>query len=262
MRFGTLVVIGFLIISGLVLPRYVCAKSPQQAPPVEEKSPYAKAKAAYEELMNCRDFEEMKGMVQLWKKDLGEAALDHLVGMFLLEKIGSQESASLDLYKNMAVEWRVGAGKMPEPPADGVILKQDVFVVGGRAAWALEQLSGFEIPAVTEKSTGAEITNSLLQARRKVTRAHWEKKKQMDGTLQGLDKDARLKKAQSKEATARSLRTLSYDEDVDVRKAVASNKNTPIDALFIMLSTDENQEVRNLAQKNSQHARTAVEISE
>ncbi|MBT3291747.1 MAG: hypothetical protein HN380_30675 [Victivallales bacterium] len=69
---------------------------------------------------------------------------------------------------NMAILHRVVSGEMPFP-ARGTVIVQDIFIKGGRAAWAIEKLIGIQFPgslAITH-----ELDNEVREARVAVIRA-------------------------------------------------------------------------------------------
>jgi len=82
----------------------------------------------------------------------------------LAESLTSRREAAFSDVSDMAVWHRVAAGRM-KFDGMGVLLKQDVFIEGGRAAWAIERIIDVRLPAVTD-----ELSDEKLRARVDVIR--------------------------------------------------------------------------------------------
>jgi hypothetical protein len=111
---------------------------------VKTDQPAADVEGAVRAFMAERDFEKMRLLPKQWQQTLPEAARKNLV-VLLLQKLSSSGDLALENYADMFVPSRVEAGKMTFA-GHGLLIDQDVFLENGRAAWAIEQLLGCNLP--------------------------------------------------------------------------------------------------------------------
>ena len=129
--------------------------------------------------------------------------------------------------------------------------RHDLSIAGGRYAWALEVMTGSQVPAVTANMTQEALTQvARAAARIAADRVHLDR---VDAAKQvaSLPVPDRLRLAVRKDHTItdEELTVLSADPVVEVRRAVASNPRTRKDVLAVMLK-DPDAEVRWNAEKS------------
>ena len=137
---------------------------------------------------------------------------------------------------------------------------QDVTIAGGRCAWTIERLLGLRLlPVVKDMdadvlaATHKEIVRDVLRGTISVPEI---------ARCQQLDENGRARVAASKATNSLILAELANDESQLVRRAVATNLNTPFDVILKMRDTDPDDQVKELADKNSRHARLGTTQAE
>lgn len=137
----------------------------------------------------------------------------------------------------------------------------DLAVVGGRAAWVLERRLCEELPAVTSTNDPDELTKIktaayLLLANREKELIAQRAQKQVER----MNADQKMGTALSGDSHEALLRVLAKEPNVKVRRAVASNRNTPLSTLSDMRINDADDVVRTLATENMKNARTILDV--
>jgi len=117
--------------------------------------------AAADELLATEDCRKLLRLPAQWKK-LPESSRRELV-IVLLGKMESLQPLKLTDYADMAVKSRVAAKKM-QWHGHGLFLDQDVFIVGGRCAWAIEEMLGCKLPPITEELKPEALSKSVKTA--------------------------------------------------------------------------------------------------
>jgi hypothetical protein len=171
----------------------------------------------------------------------------------LLRATTSTKPLSLEAYGNLVIPSRVKAGKMREVPG-GRTIKQDIFTQRGRAAWALEEALGCELPALAVESTESESRECEFEAFRKVKESSISSDKLID--VSTLSAEKRLALATSTNALDVNLARLALSDDAQARLALASNVRTPVFILVRLRDCDPDPKIRAQATENLIAARS------
>ena len=107
--------------------------------------PQLSATHAVDELTTCNDFKKLDQLLQEWSA--WPEATKQTLFPALSEQLGSLRELTLTNMEDVAVMGRVKTGKM-KWHMHGLMVQQDIFTVGGRAAWALEHLLKTELPSI------------------------------------------------------------------------------------------------------------------
>jgi len=178
--------------------------------------------------------------------------------LFLAEVVSAiyfRSPAPFVATERIQVPSRVSSGKM-KPIDNAPVIRQDVFVQSGRAAWFLEQLLNCELPEISERSTEDEIRDAATEAHYCVREALLPP--DAPRTVAGLTGDERRKLAEAPDSNAVIFYKLSKDPDKAIRSAVAANKNAPGHVLS-KLARDKDPEVKRLALENLKLVRSFSE---
>jgi hypothetical protein len=119
--------------------------------------PHRIADAEIVSLLKTHDFEVMAQIIKMWKATPLSRRIDLLSA--LLPHVSSGSETPINNATDMVVRSRLRPTKR-EFPGHNLILLQDVYVEGGRAAWAIEELVGTAITPI--------VANSTLEDRRSV----------------------------------------------------------------------------------------------
>jgi hypothetical protein len=212
------------------------------APP-PERPPEREVRA----LMAAGAYAELPPRVVRWKVRLSAAERKRVL-VLLLRRLGSARRLRLADTAKVVVAPR---GRGPAPPAEGrAVLPQDVGTEGGRAAWAVEQLLGCELPFLPPDAEGAARARLVEAAYTRVFEA-------MLLPLPLLDAPSRAALAASPATDPDVLVKLATDPDATVRRAVAANLRLPRPVVYKMRD-DPDEEVRRAARKNWVTARPVI----
>jgi hypothetical protein len=210
-----------------------------------------KAAESFQKFKETTKFGDLNSLVRKWTDTLSSLEKTELIRK-LARGLYSKESLSLTDYGSVTVQSRIESGKMPKVE-NGPVLKQDIFIVGGRCAWALEYLTGGELPTISELSSEKEMRAADYEVWLRIEEASVPEKERID--LSKLAREERLKLAASQDSMAVVLAGLARDKDVAVRKAVASNLKTSIHTLRSLADNDSDPAVRSAAKENLKRAR-------
>lgn len=170
----------------------------------------------------------------------------------ILRATTSNELLKLENYGKVVIPSRVKAGKMMAVEG-GNVVKQDLFIKRGRAAWVLEKLLDCELPTVTEETSDFEMRKFRFEAFYKVEESFLPSSKLIETS--GLPMEERLSLANGTNTLGVILARLTKDPDVQVRRAVAANPKSPVFVLGQLRDFDADSEVRMLALKNLERSR-------
>jgi len=223
------------------------AGQPPPATRAEREDAARFAKEANESLMRAKDYASLTNLVESWKANLTETAKASLEDVLFLEDLQRKGALSI-------------GGSVPQPPSG-----QDLSSVGGRAAWALEQLLGCQLSPVRSDSTPEDIAevrqevarrlrvvNEKLASRDKERWAEW---------VSTLGDSERLRLAKDPKTDEHALAQLAKDENVEIRRGAAANPSTSVQSLRTLLD-DPDAAVRTSAMDNLKHARSLVPRSQ
>ena len=115
------------------------------------------------ELMTTQEYPVLQKLVIQWRVGLSDASRARLVQL-LLERMPSNEPLTLRNYADMFIMSRVESGKM-EFMGHGVMVEQDLFLEGGRSAWAIQELLGCTLPPIEDGLTEAKLRDRLASAK-------------------------------------------------------------------------------------------------
>lgn len=177
-------------------------------------------------------------------------------GDFLMPFVGRIESrapAQINDSEMIEVPSRVKAGKM-QTRLNVIVVRQDILIQGGRAAWCLEQLLGCELPEISEVSSEGELQEAAIDALYCVSEALLPPN--APRTVAGLSTAQKRRLAEAEDSNEVILAKLSKDADRSVRMAVAANKNTPIHLLVRLGYHEKDEDIRKAARKNSERSRS------
>ena len=124
---------------------------------------------ALKTLLSTEDCASMYKLPEVWKKALSDIERKSLVAL-LQERVDSLAQVKLTDYADLCVLSRCKSGRM-QFHGHGPMLDQDVFLEGGRCAWALENLLDLTLPAIEEDLSKEELDKRAASARSLVTSA-------------------------------------------------------------------------------------------
>lgn len=133
--------------------------------------------------------------------------------------------------------------------------KHDITTIGGRSAWLASNILNVELPEINAKAS----TDDIAAARRLIilavreNRDYYEKEHAKE--INELSLTEKIIHAKSKSTKAFVLSLLSEDENIDVRKAVASNPSSTPSILVRLAQDDSDIDVRKLALENLERTR-------
>ena len=134
------------------------------APPTRPADPAGRVAALLQEA----DYAKVRAMARDWRNLPAEEQRRLIVA--LLDRIPSQDELKLTNYADTTVASRLRARKMPWF-GHGLELRQDVFLVGGRCAWAIERLMDVSLPEISADLTPQQAAEARLAACYKVIEA-------------------------------------------------------------------------------------------
>jgi len=149
-----------MLFAALLLP--VCSFADTRAPGPDTMQ--AQVQQAVDALLTTKDWLQLYRLVnETWPKTLPEAVQKQLI-VALLKRMPSDRALVLENTCDMVIMSRLAAGKMSFA-GHGIILQQDLYLEGGRCAWAIEELIGSTgLPAITEGMTPAQREEAARQA--------------------------------------------------------------------------------------------------
>ena len=216
----------------------------------EQKALDPKVQGAVDELLTTEDYQVLLTLPRQWTSNLSETAQKDLI-IELLKRIGTRKELKLENYGDMIVKSRVHTGEMKSNER-GVLLKQDIFIEGGRCAWALERLLNCDMPMITTRFKLEHTERAIQLCTYKVIQAM-----RLPGMidLKKLDVKERRRLAALGDTAAHLFAELARDPEPEVRKALAKNLKASLRIIQQLRKYDPDEEVRKLASKNLEHAR-------
>lgn len=208
-------------------------------------TPPTSLQAEVQTLFTTTDYEKLPPVIARWKEQLPPAERKQLLPA-LLRHVGSTKKLSLKDPERIIVSATRKPGKVEGK--DQVVVRQDVFTEGGRAAWAVEQLLDCQLPVIPANAEDKTKERLSREAYEKVVEA-------MMLPLALLDAKQRAAFAASPQADKDTLDRLAHDTDVLVRRAVASNPRTRRNTIDRMRN-DSDVQVKNAARENFYSSRT------
>lgn len=199
-------------------------------------------------------FQNLSALAASFKRDTA-IQTNGAVLFALVDGIRSRSGATFVDSGTIEVPSRVRSGKMQKPAA-GTVIRQDVFLKGGRAAWFLEQILNFELPEMTEQTSDEELEDVVVEAYYQVKEALLPLG--APRTITGLSLAEKRELAESADSNPVIFYKLSKDSDASIRTAVAANKNAPGHVLF-RLTRDKDESVKKRAHENLKNARLSSE---
>ena len=111
-----------------------------------------------------QDFGKSSAILRAWKT----AGPDQKIALMeeLEKSLGSTKAIPLTNTADMMVWSRPSQGNFD---GHGLILKQDVYVVGGKAAWAMEFVLDLQLPPILEKMAEEDKSRSIAQIKATVS---------------------------------------------------------------------------------------------
>lgn len=211
------------------------------------------ASEAVKKLLAAHTWDSLGPIADEWRSQLTPEQQSALVGE-LLRQVSRIEPCELASDGRILVAWRRKAGLQELTRTPDAYLYQDVFTVGGRCAWAIQQLLDCEFSvwirgdmrpeeAAEAKSliVSEAVTRMRMPETTNIVTLSVERRRQL-----GTDRDTPLS----------VLRRLASDPEMIVRAAIASNPMTPLDTLAKMAESDEDEQVRKLAKENREIIRS------
>lgn len=240
-----------ILVSSAVVVNSADSKFPENVSATSRREALLQSKAACEAVMSEKDFTKLKTTVERWNTLRSEPWFASAL-MTLVEGIRSKRDLELTNAANIFVPSRVKAGKM-QSVNGGLPVRQDVFTESGRAAWMLEQLLNIELPEVALSTPDGEIEDIVLESYYQAKEFLLPPDKKV--SLSALSDGDKITLAKNLATTDVALAMLSGSKNVDVRKTVAQNANTPVQILTRLAYRDQSVEVRELAKTNMLNAR-------
>lgn len=124
-------------------------------------SPYESALKSVDSLLSETDYRKLRGMAKLWSMTCDAGTRKEIV-LLLVKGLPSKKPLKLANYGDVFVPSRV-PDKMPFY-GHGVQVDQDIFIEGGRCAWALEDLLGIKIETISEEMPEKERQTACMDA--------------------------------------------------------------------------------------------------
>lgn len=212
------------------------------------------AVALSEMVQTTNSFRDLSAMAASCKRDIS-LQTNRAVLISLVSGIRSRTPVAFVDSSMLEVPSRIRSGKMRKS-AKTTVIRQDVFLKGGRAAWFLEQILNCELPELTEQTTDEELEDMVLEAYYQVQEAMLPPGSLR--TVSGLSLVEKRSLAESPDANPVIFYKLSKDSDNSIRTAIAANKRAPGHVLA-RLKRDKDEAIRKLAQENLRHARLRFE---
>jgi hypothetical protein len=132
---------------------------------VPQEEAQALATNALKELMACDDYKKLNDLPAAWSKL--PASAKRILLLALSDKLTSTQELKLENIEDMVVMSRLQAGKM-KWHMHGVILRQDVFMAGGRCAWAIEKVLGSKLPSIEADMEAKELEERVRTIKEKI----------------------------------------------------------------------------------------------
>lgn len=165
----------------------------------------------------------------------------------------SRNPAPLLSSEKISIASRIRSGKM-QPNENSTIIRQDIFIQGGRAVWLLEQLLSRSLPEISETTNEDEYKDVLLDIHYIIRETLLPS--EAPRSISGLSAEQKRRLATAADSNEVIFWKLANDEDQDIRRLVAANRETPVHVLGKLADRDKDEEVRKLASKNLEHARS------
>jgi hypothetical protein len=201
-------------------------------------APVSQIQAAYQDLLTARTFGDMLTQTEHWKDD--RPSRDALC-LTLLEHLRSKDVLEMDEQGNRSTA-------------------HDLWMVGGRCAWAIEKLLKRELPPVTPRSTPkqiGEVRSLVIQILSETEEK--EAIQQASDLVKSLGLSEKRRLAQDAGTSPSVLTRLADEEDVVTRRSVAANPKTAPSILARLAGKDADDEVRERAVKNLEVSRTLLD---
>jgi hypothetical protein len=218
-------------------------KTPPPTIKYERKEANKEAKIEINRLLELKDYASLSNLVEYWKTNLAVTTKESLQDMLFWKITNTNVVGQLNF-----------EGAVPHGATH-----QDLSIVNGRIAWALEHLIGFQLPAMVKESTPEDIQklrqmvdgylkkeNQKIISREKAIWAKW---------VTTLSTPEKLRLAEDPKTDEYALTEFVKDGDVEVRRATAANFSTPL-SLLDVLRNDSDDKVKSLADDNLKHARS------
>ena len=188
------------------------------------------ARRAYQLLLDAEDYKEASSLITIWETEMEARSKEYFYAL-LLEGMGSRNMLSLST----------------GPSTDATPI-HDIYMQGGRCAWALETLLGITLPAVTRESKQTDISMTAEQVIRAIVSNRSKAVPELN--LANMSTKERLALARVSTTSSGILAVLAGDSSSTIRLAVAENLNTPTSDLFRLMKDDKDKKVRDKAAKN------------
>jgi hypothetical protein len=146
----------------------ICSDGPVRA---EAANGTFNPKSEVDEFVNMVDFPKMLVYTQRWSAELPPDQRKQIL-LELLHRLRNTREGRIENYADMTVTSRVRAGKMRFRGL-GYNLEQDIFLVNGRCAWAIDEILGCRLPAFTVEvgQDAKKLDESVEQSFFKVIKA-------------------------------------------------------------------------------------------
>lgn len=156
-RHFVLILLAAVAFSASLRPAFAQTQSSRQ----EEVDPWILASNALLQV-NCfltsTQFSQLATTAAKWKDARPDEK--HILIQELQFRLSSTKSLALGASSDVIVRHRLEKGEMAFH-GDGVIVDQDIFCEGGRAAWALEQMLDVKLPTITEDMNPHDLSNDV-----------------------------------------------------------------------------------------------------
>jgi len=160
--------------------------------------------------------------------------------------VNSRNPAPFAPGENISIPSRVKSGKM-KPNESATVVRQDVLVEGGRAAWFLEQLLNCELPEVTGESSEDDYNDTVVDIHYCVRESLLPP--ETPKSVADFTPEQKRLLTIREDSNEVIFWKLSKTEDAAVRRLVAANRNAPLHVLS-KLSRDKDPETKQLALEN------------
>lgn len=205
-------------------------------------------------LMNTRDYAKLSELIENWRTKIDSDSKQILL-QSLIGRIRSQNEIGLENYGSVCIPTRIGSGGMTRQE-NALVIKQDIFIEGGRAAWTLEKLMDCDLPPVTARGSEKELKLSQYEANICYQEFILSPNKRLN--IEKLKVEEKAELAKDANTNPYLLAKLAKDPDRNVRVAVATNPSTLVETLFFIAENDTDAQIRSLALENAKRARSVV----
>ena len=127
----------------------------------EREGQTSRVHALTRSLLEERDYEKLR-LIRMQMAEAPAEMRKELI-LSLLRRLQSTKPIGLENFSDVQVESRIASGKM-QFLGHGVLIKQDIFIEGGRCAWAIERILDVKLPPIREGMHVQDLARAFEEA--------------------------------------------------------------------------------------------------